>query len=304
MLPLSGRSVPLLDVRDPADRREIARLLAGGHPAAFYMGLFTIMRVIGPPWRDRGESASFWSVKRGRPSWSKLPVFMRPARALRVVDWDSVHPRFRVLRRREPFEALWSHGAPLHVVAPVRPPQRYLPDAIVTSPDDLGDSARAVASLRDRRIARPTASLFWMADPAWRDLSVRLEVACAPRSWLVGSSFNDHGQQPPFTLEELAEHCEVRRDLPFDLVVTDQLLESCRGFSSHSLVRLPLTGEPPALVMLRWGSVSPRWLEDVSGFPVRVLDSVTAASRPAGVTDEQLKAAFTALAHRRMATST
>jgi hypothetical protein len=102
-------------------------------------------------------------------------------------------------------------------------------------------------------------------------------------------------------LDELVEHCEVRPDLPFDLVVTDRLLESCGGFSSHSLVRLPLTGEPPALVMLRWGSVSPQWLEEATGFEVRVLDSATQASRPPGVTDEQLRAAFTELDHRRTA---
>src|SRR6266508_2908747 len=208
MLRVQGRSVPVLDVRETEDRREIARLMATGKAAAFYIGLFTIMRVIGPPWRDRGESSTFWSVKRGRPSWSKLPMFVRPARALRLADFGLVHPAFRWLRRRVRFEALWSHGAPLHVVAPLRTPLRHLHPAFVTSPEDLTESALAMRATRDRRIGRSTASMFWMDDAAWEDLAVRMEVACPARTWLAGSSFNDHGQPPPFTLSELLAYSD------------------------------------------------------------------------------------------------
>jgi hypothetical protein len=141
--------------------------------------------------------------------------------------------------------------------------------------------------------------MFWMEDPAWEDLAVRLEVASPSRSWMAGSSFNDHGRPPPFTVDELVAHCETRTDLPFDLVVTDRLLEECGGFSSHTLVRLPLADEEPALVMLRWGSVSPDWLREATGLDVRVLDSVSHASRPAGVTDDDLRRAFELLARRR-----
>jgi hypothetical protein len=301
VLRLPRREVSVLDVRSVLDRADIARVVAEGHPVAFYMGLFTILRIIGPPWRDRGESATFWTVKRGRPTWSKLPVFIRPARAVRLIDWPAVHPAFRRLHHRERFEALWAHGAPLHVVAPLRAPQRYLPDAIVTSPGDLADAATGVAALGDRRLDSPTASFFWMSDPAWQDLAVRLEVACPPRSWLVGSSFNDHGAPPPFTLEELVGACRLRPDLPFELIVSDPLLDACGGYSSHTLVRLPLADEPPALVLLRWGSVSPQWLAESTGLEVRVLDSVSHASRPAGVTDKQLQAAFMELHDRRTA---
>ncbi len=141
--------------------------------------------------------------------------------------------------------------------------------------------------------------MFWMADPAWEDLAVRLEVASPPRSWMAGSSFNDHGEPPPFTRDQLVAASDRRPDLPFDLVVTDHLLESCGGFSSHTIVRLPLIDEPPALVMLRWGSVSPEWLREVTGHDVRVLDSVSVASRPPGTTDDELRRAFEAFATRR-----
>jgi hypothetical protein len=299
MLRVSGRPVPLLDVRDAEHRREIARMMASGRPAAFYIGLFTIMRLVGPPWRDRGQQASFWSVKRNRPAWSKLPIFVHPRHALRLADFSDVHPLFRQFRRRERFESLWSHGAPLHVVVPLRTPQRYLPPAVVTTPADLVEASVAIPVAADRLVLRSTASMFWMQDAAWEDLAVRLDVASPVRSWMAGSSFNDHGRPPPFTVDELVTQCEARPDLPFDLVVTDRLLEECGGFSSHTLVRLPLRDEPPALVMLRWGSVSPEWLREVTGLDVRVLDSVSHASRPAGVTDDDLRAAFERLASRR-----
>jgi len=102
-------------------------------------------------------------------------------------------------------------------------------------------------------------------------------------------------------LDELVEQCRLRPDLPFELVVSDPLLEACGGYSSHTLVRLPLAHEPPALVLLRWGSVSPQWLAESTGFEVRVVDSVSRASRPAGVNDAQLQAAFMELHHRRTA---
>jgi hypothetical protein len=299
MLRLSGRLVPVFDVREPANRVVIARLLASGRPAAFYMGLFTIMRVVGPPWRDVAGAEMFWTVKRDRPSWSKLPIFVRPSRALRLADFTGVHPEFCDLRIRERFERLWAHQAPLHVVTPLRRPHRFLPSATVTTPDDLVEASNVDRAARDRWLAWSTASMFWMADPAWEDLAVRLEVACRPRSWMVGSSFNDHGSPPPFTLNELTSHCAARHDLPFDLVITDRLLEECGGFSSHSLVRLPMRDEPPALVMLRWGSVSPTWLTQATGYDVRVLDSTTQASRPAGLTDHHLRTAFEDLARRR-----
>jgi hypothetical protein len=120
---------------------------------------------------------------------------------------------------------------------------------------------------------------------------------------LVGSSFNDHGQLPPFTTEELVRQCRERPELPFELVVSDPLLEACGGYSSHTLARLSVVDEPPALVMLRWGSISPGWLAESTGFEVRVLDWVSRASRPEGVTDEQLRAAFTELHHHRRASA-
>ena len=65
MLRLPSRGVSVLDVRSALDRADIASVVAKGHPVAFYMGLFTILRIIGPPWRERGQSATFWTVTSG-----------------------------------------------------------------------------------------------------------------------------------------------------------------------------------------------------------------------------------------------
>jgi hypothetical protein len=280
------------DLRDPTAVEPIAGRLAAGEPAAFYMGLFTIMQVVSPPHCTGEQGALFWSVKRGRPAWSKLPVFVRPRDALHLVDADAVHPSFRC-RTRESFEALWCHGAPMHVVAPLRPGLPFVNPVMVTEPGE------AAAAGPDRRTDRRTAALFWMQDPAWCALADALARHLAPRRFLVGSSFNDHGGHPPYTLDELWAHTDARPDLPYRFVVDDPLLAACHGFTSHSLVRLPLVDEEPTLVMLRQGSLSPAWLREKTGLPVRTLPSTTVASRRPGTTDASLRAAFEMLERRR-----
>ena len=141
--------------------------------------------------------------------------------------------------------------------------------------------------------------MFWMHDPAWLRLADALARRSLPLRFLVGSSFNDHGKHPPYTLDELAEHTAARDDLAYGFVLHDPLLQECGGFSSHSLVRLPLRGESPSLVMLRHGTVSPVWLEEATGLEVRTLVSTTMAVRRPGSTDASLRAAFEQLARRR-----
>jgi len=292
---VQGRRLPVLDIRCDADRGEIARRLATGVPAAFSMGLFTIVRLLRAV-AGRDDGALFWRVKRGRPSWSKLPMFTRPGPALRLADFSVVHPEFRHLGKREAFAALWAHGAPLHVVVPVRQPLRLVPDSFITHPADLTAQAASSPAAGDRVVGVATASMFWMDDPAWHDLSVRLGVGAPPRCWLGGSSFNDHGAPPPFTLEELVVHTERRPDLPYEFVISDPHFEASGCHSSHSLVRLPLTDEPAKLVLLRRGSMAADWIEEATGYPVRVLPSAPLASRAPGTTDSSLRGAAEQLA--------
>ena len=169
----TGGTPPVFDVRDPRQVSEIARRLARGEPAAFYMGLFTIMQLVGPPHRSGARAELFWQVKRNRPDWSKLPVCIRPQDALRLIDWAPVHPAFR-FRRREQFEALWGHGAPMHVIAPLRDGLRTVNPSLITTEEE------AAAAAPDRRVARRTAAMFWMQDPAWAQLADTL-ARSAPR---------------------------------------------------------------------------------------------------------------------------
>ncbi len=286
---------PVYDVRDPSATEEIARRLARGEPAAFYMGMYTIMQAVGLPGARAASGSLFWTVKRDRPSWSKLPVFLRPRDGLRLADFSAVHPAFRSFRRRERFESLWSHGAPMHVVTPLRDGLRTVNDVLITS------GADAAAAAEDRRTARRTAAMFWMHDPAWSALADALARRSAPQTFLVGSSFNDHGRHPPYTLDELHAHTAARDDLAYTFIIHDALLEACEGHSSHSLVRLPLVGEEPALVMLRHGTVSPAWLQEATGLPVTTLASTTIAVRRPDMTDASLRAAFERLAVTRAA---
>jgi len=293
----AGGAPPVFDIRDPRHEPEIVRRLVRGEPAAFYMGLFTIMQLVGPPHRGGGRAELFWQVKRNRPDWSKLPVFIRPRDALRLIDWAPVHPAFR-FRRRERFEALWAHGAPMHVIAPLRDGLRTVNPSLITTADE------AAAAAPDRRVARRTAAMFWMQDPAWARLADALVRGAPRRRYLVGSSFNDHGEHPPYTLDELFAHTARRGDLPYGFVIDDPLLARCGGFSSHSLVRLPLLDETPELVMLRRGTVSPGWLTESTGLAVRTLASTTVASRRQDTTDTSLRTAFEELARRRLGSPT
>ena len=251
------------------------------------------MQAVGPVGSRAATGSLFWTVKRERPSWSKLPVFLRPRDGLRMADFSAVHPEYRRFRSRETFETLWSHGAPMHVVTPIRPGLRNVNDVLITS------SAEAAAVASDRIVPTRTAAMFWMDDPAWARLADALARRSGPMTFLVGSSFNDHGQHPPYSLEELHEHTARRSDLAYTFVIHDRLLEECAGHSSHSLVRLPLVGEPPALVMLRHGTVSPEWLEETTGLPVVKLASATMAVRRDGSTDGSLRGAFEKLASER-----
>src|SRR5215207_2902897 len=146
------------------------------------MGLFTIVRLLRAV-AGRDDGALFWRVKRGRPSWSKLPMFTRPGPALRLADFSVVHPEFRHLGKREAFAALWAHGAPLHVVVPVRQPLRLVPDSFITHPADLTAQAASSPSAGDRVVAVATASSPSSTPRLHLRRWVAASPAAAPATW-------------------------------------------------------------------------------------------------------------------------
>jgi hypothetical protein len=286
-----GPRVPVYSLRDPRHRGAIVRALAAGQAAAFYLGLFTIIKALRPLEEGGDTGDLFWQVKPDRPRWSKLPLIIRPEDALPLIDFDLVHPDLWRLSLRDHFAGLWgSHGAPLHIIAPLRRPLPDLHPAFQTLPEDLREQAAAEAGAADRLLPCATASFFWMPDPAWDDLVDLLYRFSPPRTFLGGTSFNDHAQHPPYTYDELVAHVCRRGTFDVDLVITDELFEQAGVFSSHTMVRLPLVGESPELVVVRHGSITPERLAAGTGYPVRVLGSVKAASRRPGLSDEELEA--------------
>ena len=276
-------------MRRPAERRAAARILASGRPVAFYLGVFTIVKLLRPPWAERGSDI-FWQVKPARPSWSKLPMVALPRHSLRLVDFSLVHADLRVLATRERWERIWSSvGAPLHVIAPLRRPLRFLHPAVATSPGDLVELATDVPAAGDRLLNASTAAFFWFDDPDWRDLAERVTLAAPARSVLAGTSFNEHGAQPPYTLEDLHTVLRARPDLPVEAIITDERIDDAGIFGSHTMVRLPLVGEEPAIVITRDGTVGAAWLEEATGWPVRRLASTAVAARRPGTTADQLE---------------
>lgn len=276
-------TAPILSIRHPGERREAAGVLASGAPVAFYIGLFILVKLLRPPWLET-DSGFFWRVKPGRPSWSKLPVTALPRHSVRLVDGRRLHPAVRHLTRREEWEGIWERvGAPLHVIAPVRP-ARFLHPALVTSPVETALPAP------DRFVPVATSAFFWFDDADWRALAHDLVRRAPGRTFLAGTSFNEHGSHPPYTLAEL--HAALHRARPADLgaIVTDPVLEDAGVFSSHTMVRLPLVGEDPALVITRDGPVSAGWLEAQLGLPVRRLDSAAVASRRPGLEPGEVEA--------------
>lgn len=284
------RLVPVYSLRIPHHHEAIARALAAGQPAAFYVGLFGLGQALRPAWLGHADAETYWRVKTGRPRWAKVPLFCQPHRALRLLDFRLVHPAFRHLARREHFERLWSsHGVPLHVIAPVRQPLRFLDPALVTSAADLRHQATGLAAPASQPLPPATVCCFWVADPLWEAV-VSLATLYSPARVCFGaSSLNDHGEAPPYTLADLHAFLTRRAPLPVALVITDELYERAGAFSSHTQVRLPFVDEPPALVVVRRGCLGADWLAEATGYPVRVLPQAGLASRHEGLSDATLR---------------
>jgi len=269
------RSLPIYSIRDLSRHREIAWALASGKKAVMFgMGLWGIVKAVEDPRTQgrlagrRGESRVFWEVKVGRPRQSKIPVMVPPEQMGRLIDFGKLHPRYRFLRNRGAREKLWAHGAPFHGIFPLKS-RTHIDEAFVTRPEELPE---------DWRVPYSTVSIFWMEDPAWHNLA-RLAGRITSRSLLGVSSVNTHGEEPPFTYDELVSMLSRKPEWDFDLLVRDEATESVDLKSSHTQIRFPLHYEEPECVVLRIGSLSARGFAEATGLPVRVHEHATIASR-------------------------
>jgi len=252
------KKIPIYSIRDLAHHKLIAQAVADEVPMVVYGGVWAVFKGV----KRRSEGAGFFKVaKPGRPPESKVPMVCRPEDTQSFIDWSHVHPDFRHLRRRENFTKLWAtHGAPLHLVAPIRSSLSSLPEEFKTSPEEF--NARYPDA---QAISCATAAFYWREDPYWRHFATLTSRYTHTQTYLGVSSFNPHGEEPPYTFGELVEQVKIGR-IPFELIVCDHIYENSRAFGSHTQMRLPLVGEEPKFSVLRLGSFSPQGFGKATGF--------------------------------------
>lgn len=261
LIPELRKCIPVFDLRNLDHQAEAAKLLTRGARMAMYGGVWGGFRAV-----KRWDFAErfFHQVKVGRPEEAKIPLMTLPEDAVRIIDWSRVHADFRFLEDYWNFAKLWeSHGAFLHIIAPVRETLKSLPPIFVTSAEEF-----------DRRypnstpVSSPTIAGVWRDDPYLRHFATLIRRYSHTDMHIGVSTLNPHGEEPPYTFEEFKKDLSVGR-IPaesIDLIVKDGLYEETEAFSSHTQLRLPLTGETPTLKVVRIGSLSPEGFKQATGF--------------------------------------
>lgn len=294
------KSVPVYNVRDPRHHEKIARAIASGDPGAFDVGIIGILIAVEDPrgnlllkreqakQREESEKGNsdddlipneekFWRIKVGRPSSAKVPFMATPRIIPDYVDFDKLHPEFRHLKDRQARERLYKH--PLHVIWPVNDNPKIHRGAFVTTAQD---SKNGNPEKPDRWVSEDTVCIFVPGtDPDWRFIGERAGMY-NPHALFGVTSFNLHGELPPFNDEELVSYLERRgpKDLEFEFFVHDPIAKASGLKSSHTQVRLPLVGEEPEIVVVRRGPVAADDIRRWTGYPTRVLESA-ALAKPA-----------------------
>jgi len=253
-----SKRIPIYSIRNLEHHCQMAKAVRDEVPMVVYGGIWAVFKGV----KRRSLGARFFQeAKPGRPPESKVPMVVPPEEMLQFIDWSRVHPDFRSLRWRANFVKLWTtHGAPLHIIAPVKKNLWALPDEFKTTPEDF--SARYPEA---KPVNCPTAAFYWREDPYWRHFATLSACYMRTETYLGVSSFNPHGEEPPYTFEELKEQVKMGR-IPFEVIVRDDLFEESGAFSSHTQMRLPLVGGDPEFVVLRLGSFSPDGFTRITGF--------------------------------------
>lgn len=262
--PELSRPIPIYDFRNPQHQVEIARVLARGGQILMYGGVWGVFK--GVKRATFGETF-FERAKPGRPPEAKIPMMMTPEDAIKVIDWSKIHPDFtdfKFLKDYWNFKKLWEgHGAFLHIIAPVRPTLQTLPDIFKTTPEEF---TKRYPNLEPIRVA--TIALLWQEEPARRHFSRLVKRFSHTDIYIGVSTRNKHGEEPPYTTDELYSH--IRTNLSgledIELIATDKKYEESGAFASHTQLRLPLVGETPTFKVLRLGSLSIEGFEKATGF--------------------------------------
>lgn len=277
--------IPVYDVRNLAHQELIAGQIAEGAQFAMFAGVWGGFKAVV---NDTVEEKFFYEAKPGRPKVAKIAAVVPPSEAIRIVDFTKVHPELRFLENEEAFHGLWrDHLAHLHVIAPIRGDANF-PPLFVTTPQEYSERFPD----REPRNAA-TASIFWRKDPYLDRLLTLVNSASDKPMFIGGTSLNRHGEQPPFTYQDLVGHIRDGKVDPgaIHFIVRDSLEENSEAHGSHTQAMIPLAGEgEPIMRVSRIGTLSPEALEAAIGIRVHVLpDAVDVKRFPGKNIDQAIK---------------
>lgn len=248
------REIPVYSVWNYDQHEEIAFQIAKGKAAALYMwGTYGIgMLLNSPMWQEKGEEESGklrHHLKKGRLWSQQFANFTHPDDMIDFWDIDRFHPNFRHLAWAHERWKLYQAG-PIHIIAPTKKRNPYLDVSLVRQED-------------------MTASYFYMPHPALNRIIEMLRKD-VKHSIFGGGSLNPHGEEPPFTTEELYKMINQTLDWQkhIDLVLVDEVAEFFKVFRSQTQVRIPQKGSEGYIELVRNGATdSVRWAQEM-GFDI------------------------------------
>lgn len=273
------KSVPIMSIRNPADHRRIGETIASGVPVAFEVGVIGVLLAVNDPYTPLPDNwRTFWEIKRGRQPTDKVPMYMPPEHQWKIVDYEKLHPEFRKLRSMPEREKLYGN-LPLHIIMPFKESAKDVnQNVFVTYPQDLQNKPK------DLQVPIPTVCLFFQEDKDWRRVAEHA-MKVNPFAYYGVTSFNDHGEPSPWSIDELAAYTVKKGVLPpYDAIVEDHIFRAADIRSSHTQVRLPLVGEDPTIRIVRMGPVTGEMIERQTGYQTEVLPSAkfAASGHPEG----------------------
>ena len=266
------RKIPIFSIRNPKHRAPIARSIVSGHVGVLEAGVMGVLIAVpNNPSVDNYVGKKFWEVKRGRGSSDKVPVMMLPENHDEIVDYSKIHPDFAYLKYPEKRHEFFGKY-PFHTILPVLSDVILNRDVFVTTPEDSQKKPQ------DQWVSEPTVCIFFPGgDGAWENVA-KIARDINPDVHLGVSSLNDHGEQPPYNLDQLVSFINRKQRVDFDFIIQDPISRAAQIKSSHTQIRLPFKSEAPEIIIIRDGSVSPGKISEHTGHPVKILESVRFAS--------------------------
>lgn len=263
------RIIPVYSVRESSHQQKIARCMTSGDVVVFEAaGVMGFMVAVNCDQSKKDNNwEKFWEVKRGRISTDKVPIMMLPEDQDKIVDFDELHSDYSDLKDPKKRQKFFG-TLPFHAILPLR--------------DDVKDINReAFVTEAGGSNKKPTVCLYFQGgDRVWENIA-QLTKSINPdvQVHLGISSFNDHGEPPPYDFDELLTYIVVKQRMDFEFVVRDPIAARHGIRSSHTQIRLPLIGEQPHIIVVRKGPVSADTISKYTGYTVKISENAKFASR-------------------------